>query len=117
MDTSKEKMLKLCQGQLDAYNIGDINLFTNFYHPDVHAFRLQDNELIFKGIEALRSLYKKRFEDNPNLHCELKSRVVLEQSILDEEWVTGLMNQESSTHVVAIYKFKDDLIHSIWFTY
>lgn len=117
MSTSKEKMIELCQGQLDAYNSGDVIEFQKYYHSDVQAFRIQNNELIFEGIEALHTLYKKRFAENPKLHCELKSRVVLSESVLDEEWVTGVANQNRATHVVAIYKFQDDLIKSIWFTY
>jgi hypothetical protein len=117
MSTSKEKMIELCQGQLEAYNKGDIDAFASFYHPDVKAYRLQGNEQILDGLEQLKINYRKRFSENPKLHCELKSRVVLESSVLDEEWVTGVVNQTKPSHVVAIYKFKDDLIHSIWFTY
>lgn len=117
MTISKARMIELCQGQLDAYNRKDIIAFASFYHPEVKAFRLQGNEQIFDGIEQLKVNYGKRFSENPNLNCELKSRVVLENSVLDEEWVTGVTNQSKPSHVVAIYKFKDNLIHSIWFTY
>jgi hypothetical protein len=116
MKTSKEKMIELCQGQLDAYNKGDILKFASFYHPEVKAFRLQTNETLLNGIEELKVLYKKRFIENPNLFCQLKSRIVLESSVLDEEWVTGVTHQETPSHVVAIYRFQDNLIHSIWFT-
>jgi len=115
--TSKEKMIELCAGQLAAYNKGDIDQFVTYYHPEVEAYRLQNNEVLFKGIDALKNLYTTRFRENPELFCELKSRVVLEHSVLDEEWVTGVVNQSAPAHLVAIYKFKDDLIHSIWFTY
>ena len=109
-------MLYLCQGQLDAYNKGDVVAFAKFYHPDVKAFRLANHEQILEGLEELKVLYKKRFSENPELFCELKSRVVLESSVLDEEWVTGVTGASKPSHVVAIYRFKDGLIHSIWFT-
>lgn len=117
MNISPEKMIELCQGQLEAYNLRDIDLFTKYYHPEVQAFRLLNHELIFSGIDSLRTSYQKRFNDNPGLHCKLKSRIILNDTVLDEEWVTGVSNQDRPTHVVAIYKFKDDLISSIWFTY
>ena len=116
MSISKEKMIELCQGQLDAYNKGDIVQFAKYYHPEVKAYRLHSNEQFLNGIEELNVIYKRRFSENPNLFCELKSRVVLESSVLDEEWVTGLTHQEKPSHVVAIYRFEDHLIHSIWFT-
>ncbi len=116
MKTTKEKMIELCQGQLEAYNKKDIVQFASYYHADVKAYRLLGNELILNGIQDLKSLYGKRFLQNPNLFCELRSRVILDESVLDEEWVTGVTNQTKPSHVVAIYKFKDDLIYSIWFT-
>lgn len=116
MIIKKERMIYLCQGQLDAYNKGDINEFAKYYHPDVKAFRLANQEQILEGLDELKSIYRKRFSENPDLFCELKSRVVLESSVLDEEWVTGVTGASKPSHVVAIYRFKDDLIHSIWFT-
>lgn len=116
MTISKDRMIELCQGQLDAYNERNITQFASFYHNDVKAFRLPSGEQFLNGIAELKVIYKKRFSENPNLFCELKSRVVLEASVLDEEWVTGVTHQEKPSHVVAIYKFKDQLIHSIWFT-
>ncbi|MBC7713342.1 MAG: nuclear transport factor 2 family protein [Rhizobacter sp.] len=113
---SKEKMVELCQGQLDAYNARDIGKFAEFYHAEVKAYRLLNNELIMSGIDELKVRYAKRFGDNPELFCELRSRVILDDTVLDEEWVTGVVNQERPSHIVAIYKFKDDLIHEIWFT-
>lgn len=116
MTTSKEKMLELCEGQLRAYNNRDIIAFSSFYHPAVKAYQLHSGEQILDGIEELKSLYAKRFSENPKLHCELKSRIILEETVLDEEWVTGVEHQAKPRHVTAIYKFKDDLIHRIWFT-
>ena len=109
-------MIELCQGQLDAYNARDIDKFASYYHPEIKAYRLSQNELVLSGIENLKINYGKRFSENPNLHCELKSRVVLNNSVLDEEWVTGVSNQKVPSHVVAIYNFKYDLIYSVWFT-
>ena len=116
MTITKERMIELCQGQLEAYNNRNLEQFVQYYHPETKAFRLQTGEQMFSGMDALKVLYHKRFSENSNLHCELKSRIVLESSVLDEEWVTGVTGQEKPTHVVAIYQFKDNLIHSIWFT-
>lgn len=116
MTTTKKRMIELTQGQLEAYNARDLVQFATYYHPEVKAFRLQDGEQLVDGIGELQNLYGKRFSENPDLHCELKSRVILENSVLDEEWVTGLTLQEKPSHVVAIYNFKDNLIHRVWFT-
>lgn len=111
---TKERMVELAQGQLDAYNERNLEKFLTFYHPNVQVFKLAGNEKICEGLEAFRPIYKKRFEENPELHCELKSRVVLNDSVLDEEWVTG--GGPTPGHVVAIYGFLDNLIAYVWFT-
>jgi len=110
-------MLELVQGQLNAYNQRDIDLFCTFFHPEVQVWRLNgEPEKICEGMERFRKIYTTRFESNPELHCELKSRVVLNGSVLDEEWVTGVVGQETPSHVVAIYSFRDNLIGYVWFT-
>jgi|SRR5690606_14322856 len=114
---NKERMLELVQGQLDAYNKRDIDQFCTFFHPEVQVWRLNGEPLkTCEGMETFRKMYTTRFEANPELHCELKSRVVLNGSVLDEEWVTGVVGQEIPSHVVAIYSFRDDLIGYVWFT-
>jgi hypothetical protein len=117
MKVSREKMIELVQGQMEAYNSGDIHKFASFYHSDITAFRLPFGEPFVQGLEQFKVIYSKRFKSNPKLYCELKSRVVLEQSIIDEEWVTGEVSKDQPSHVAAVYQFKDDLIHTVWFTY
>lgn len=110
---NKERMIELAQGQLDAYNKRDLETFSTFYHPNIQVYRLPQTEPTCTDIETFKSMYRSRFLDNPELHCELRSRVVLNDSILDEEWVTGA---GTPSHVVAIYGFKDNLISHVWFT-
>lgn len=114
---NKERMLELVQGQLEAYNQRDIEKFCTYFHPEVQVFRL--NEVPIKtceGMDSFKKMYSNRFANNPELHCELKSRIVLNASILDEEWVTGVVGQETPSHVVAIYSFRDNLIGYVYFT-
>lgn len=114
---TKEEMVALAQGQLDAYNRRDLESFCRHFHSDVQVYRVgQTPEKTCEGIDAFREIYRSRFDSNPNLHCELKSRVVLNSSVLDEEWVTGVTGASGPSHVVAIYHFKDGLISSVWFT-
>jgi len=111
----KALMVKLAQGQLDAYNNRDIETFCRFFHPEVEVFRIGSTDRICVGMEAFREIYRKRFNDNPRLHCELRSRTVLGFSVLDEEWVTGVEGAEVPSHVVAIYQIEDGLIKYVSF--
>jgi len=47
---------------------------------------------------------------------EIKSRVILTDSVVDEEWITGAAKYPEGLHAVAIYAFRDGLIDRVWFT-
>lgn len=112
---NKEKMIALAAGQLEAYNSRDLEKFMSFYHPKVEVYRVNQGDCICNDFEKFRQMYKERFEKNPELHCELKNRTVLENTVMDEEWVTGVTGATSPSHVVAIYAFEDELISKVWF--
>ncbi len=112
---TKKEMVALAQEQLDAYNKGDIDTFCKCYHPEVEAFQLHEKEPFLKGIENFKELYASKFKESPKLNAKLLSRIVLADHILDEEWVTGVINQNKDIHVIAIYSFKDGLISKIIF--
>ncbi|WPU63209.1 nuclear transport factor 2 family protein [Peredibacter starrii] len=117
MTISKERMIELAQGQLEAYNERNIEKFVAFYHPEVQVWRLgAESQKTCDNIKTFKEMYRERFEKNPELHCELRSRTVLNDSVLDEEWVTGVTGAQAPSHVVAIYGFRDDLIGYVWFT-
>lgn len=108
-------MVALAQGQLDAYNNRDLARFLSYYHPKVEVFRINQGDCICNDFETFTNMYKDRFEKNPELHCQLKSRIVLENTVMDEEWVTGVAGAAAPSHVVAIYNFEDNLIRKVWF--
>lgn len=112
---SAEKMLELVDGQLNAYNQKNTLLFCQFYHKDVIAYNLSDNSILCQGIQEFQRLYSIKFLENPNMHCKLQSRILLPTFVIDEELISGLKNTKATTHVVAIYHFRDNLIHKICF--
>lgn len=108
-------LLDLVRRQLDAYNNRDLDAFVACYHPEVTVIRLLTGETTDSGIEEFRAGYKLLFDSNPNLHCELKSRIVLADAVIDEEWVTGVSKYPNGLHAVAIYTCQDGLINRVWF--
>lgn len=111
--TSKEEMLKIVSAQEIAYNNKDLDSFCKCFHNEVTVLRLTSNEG-FSGIDTFKSKSKVLFENNPNLHCLIKSRIVLASSVIDEEFITGITNQPDLS-AVAIYGFRDGLIDRVWF--
>lgn len=113
--TSKKQSLALVENQEKAYNNKDLESFCNCFHDQIEILRLTTNEG-YKGKEVFKNKYKELFSNNPDLHCEIKTRIILESTIVDEEWITGIANNPSGLHAVAIYGFKDNKIDRVWFT-
>lgn len=114
-DLNKKDMLVLVQRQLEAYNRRDIDGFCDCFHSNVMTSQLATGMTISKGLVAFRHIYSKLFSSTPNLHCELKTRVVLDQTVVDEEIVTGIARSPQGIHAVAIYGFRDGKIDRVWF--
>ena len=114
--------ISLVQGQLEAYNRHDVDLFCSFYHDNIEIFRINKlNQLsdfkshdILTGITKFREVYLNLFNEFPQIHCQLKSRIILKDCIIDEEEVYKSKNDDI-LHAVAIYKFKDNKIQQVWF--
>ncbi len=112
---TKEGRVALVQGQLDAYNARDIEKFCSFFHPEITTFSLSPYEQRPPGMDNFRKGYGAMFAASPGLHCKLLSRIVMEEMILDEEWVTGSVKYPDGVHATAIYAFRDGLIDRVWF--
>ena len=112
---NNEQMLSLAQRQLDAYNLRDLNIFCDCYHVEVEVRKIVNNTLVSKGIDDFRTSYKNFFETNINLNCLLKSRIVVNDLVIDEEIVSGIVSRPGLIHAVAIYGFRDNLIDRVWF--
>lgn len=106
---------ELVQGQLVAYNNRDLEKFCSYYHPEVKITNLFSERLACDGIEKFREIYKNIFHRCPELLCKLKLRIVLENAVIDEEFVTGLSDYPRGLHTAAIYSFRDGLIDRVFF--
>ncbi|MFZ4715684.1 MAG: nuclear transport factor 2 family protein [Bacteriovoracaceae bacterium] len=110
-----KEYLKLVENQLEAYNSGDIEKFCQNYHQQVVVKKLHDTQVIVKDIEEFRELYSKLFQNFPNQKCSIKSRIMVNDSIIDEEMIMGRPTYPDGFHVVAIYSFRDNLIDRVCF--
>jgi hypothetical protein len=104
---------KLAQEQLDAYNKRDIEAFLKPYSDSVAVYNFP-NTLAYKGKETMRKQYAEMFKNNKDLFCTLKSRVVVGNTVMDEESVV-FNKKNTPLHAVAIYTVKDDKIVAVHF--
>ncbi len=101
----------IVEKQLEAYNARDIEGFAATYSENVELFNYP-NVPIGKGKVNLIKTYKAFFESTPDLHCEIKSRIVIGNKVIDEEYLT--MNGQNFT-AVAIYEVENGKIAKVTF--
>ena len=104
---------KLVEEQLQAYNERDIESFLAPYHAEVEIYNFPD-ELRMKGLDEMRDVYTGLFTRTPDLHCELVNRIVMGNTVIDQEHVTGL-NGGAEVDAIAVYKIEDGKIRQVWF--
>ncbi len=110
---SNKAHYKLAQAQLDAYNSRDVDAFLKPYAEDVKVYTFP-NTLMYEGKEEMRSIYGRMFARTPDLFCKLTSRMVLGNTVIDQEEVT-LVKGDKPMKAIAIYKIKGEKIAEVYF--
>jgi len=102
---------KIVQEQLDAYNKRDIEAFLNTYTEDVEVHNYM-GAMRFKGLAKIKEGYANFFASTPDLHCELKNRIVIGNKVIDQESVTA---NGANFGAIAIYEVTDGKISKVTF--
>ena len=93
--------LEIAQGQLDAYNVQDLDAHVAFFADDVVIADL-NGAVSLTGRVAYRERYAKVFGDFPHNKVELVNRMVLGGTVMDHERVRRTPDAEPFD-VIAIY--------------
>ncbi len=107
----KDSPADLAQQQLTAYNLRDIEAFLIPYADDVEIYTYP-NELKYQGKDKMREIYYKMFKNTLKLHCELVSRIVQGNIVIDKERVQF---GDKVKEAVAIYHIENKKIKKIYF--
>ncbi|SCK14677.1 nuclear transport factor 2 family protein [Vogesella sp. LIG4] len=92
--------------QLDAYNRKDLDALLACYADDARMY-VYPATLVAEGREALRERMSLRFAE-PDLHAELRRRVVLGELVIDDEIVTRTFPEgRGSMAMTMIYRVAD----------
>jgi imidazolonepropionase-like amidohydrolase len=108
----KENPLALVQRQLNAYNARNIEAFLEPYSDDVELYSFPDS-LTSKGKENMRKRYAGMFARYPDLHCEIRERIVQGRYIIDKEIISGV--NVNKTEATAIYYVENNKIEKVYF--
>lgn len=97
------------QRQLEAYNARDLEGWLATYKADAEQYLLHAGVLA-SGHEAIRRRMADRFND-PALHAQLVSRTVMDNIVIDHEFVTRTFPDGLETvEMICIYEVHAGLI-------
>jgi hypothetical protein len=67
---------------------------------------------MMQGHDALRAFYGSMFQQSPNLHANIASRIAVGSWVIDEEEVSGLQVEgfPSELHAAVVYQVVDGRI-------
>lgn len=102
----------LVQQQVNGYNLRNIDAFLAPYSDSVELYQFPD-KLIGKGKPAMFKTYKEMFDQVKNLHCQVTSRMIEGNKIIDHEKVTGFGPKPLTA--IAIYTVSKGKIQQVHF--
>lgn len=110
-ETSPTNPTTIVNKQLEAYNKRDIDAFMKTYTQDIKLYNFPNN-LSSEGQKPMRESFESFFSNTPDLHCEIKNRIVIGNKVIDEEYITANGQNFSA---VAIYEIENGLIAKVTF--
>ena len=101
----------IVQNQLNAYKEKNIDAFMSTFSDKVQVFNYP-NELSYEGKDVMRKRYSEFFKNTPDLHCDIKNRIVIGNKVIDKESVTI---NGTDFRAVAIYEIEYGKIAKVTF--
>ena len=103
-----EMLPKIAEEKLADY----IDAFLETYADDAEMYSFPDS-LTGKGKDVMLKRYGPVFEKYPDLHCEIKGRIVQGNVVIDKEYITATARKPLEGTVV--YKIKNNKISEVYF--
>ena len=102
----------IVERQLEAYNQRDLEGFLATYSDDVVLVNFP-GEVLYIGKDEMRARYGTMFRDSPDLNCEVVSKMILGNTVIYHERVTGRVG--GPIEVLAIYRVRGEKITRVEF--
>lgn len=104
--------VELADAQLLAYNNRDIEAFLVPYSDSVKIYN-DKRALIYEGKEQMRDQYGKFFKATPSLHCDLRNRIAVGNTVIEHEEVSFGENRRALA--IVMYKVRNNKIQEVHF--
>lgn len=103
----------LVQEQVNAYNARNIEAFLAPYTDSIAIYDQTSGKLLMQGKEQMRKRYAGIFEKATELHCQVVNRIVMGNTVIDHERITGM--GEKPIEAVAVYTIANGKIVKVSF--
>ena len=103
----------IARKQLDAYNAQDLDTYVSFFAEDCVVSGLNGTPTETSR-DAIKARYAKAFAQFPENKAELKNRIAVGNTVVDQELVIRKPGGEEF-EIIAIYTFRDGLISRVDF--
>ncbi len=100
----------IVQQQLDYYNSRDLQGFMSLFTENATLINQSDGKVLANNKKEVEVLYSNLFEKSPNLKSELKNRIVMGNTVIDHEGITGRMGNSEVIELVVMYEVKEGYI-------
>jgi imidazolonepropionase-like amidohydrolase len=102
----------LVQEQVNGYNLRNIDAFIAPYSDTVVVYNT-NGTVMMRGKEEIRTDYTKYFNKMPEAHCQIVNRMVLGNTIVDQERITSATSKP--LEAIAVYKIEHGKIVTVHF--
>jgi imidazolonepropionase-like amidohydrolase len=102
----------LVQQQVNGYNLRNIDAFLTPYSDSVVIYDI-NGKVLMKGKQEIREEYAKYFNKTPELHCQIVNRMVMGNTVVDQEKLTSANRKPSEG--IAVYKIEAGKIITVHF--
>ena len=82
-------------------------------HPDVILLNHANGQVLAEGYDQVKSTYNDLFNSSPNLHSNLKNRMVMGNKVIDHESITGRQGNPEAIELIVIYEVEEEKIKKI----
>jgi hypothetical protein len=102
----------LVQRQWNAYNTKNVQAFLACFDKDVKVYNYP-GPILYNGIKELERNYTSQLENRSKTHCELKSRIMSGDTVVDKVAIKepGKITNEQ----IIVYKVSNHKIKGVYF--
>jgi hypothetical protein len=104
---------QIVQQNLDFYNLRDTEGFVSCLDQNFRLYPLGEAVPSVVGLDQAKEMYGEIFENSPQLHSDILTRIVIGNKVIDHESIVGRNGSDEVLELVLVYETTGDKISRI----